>query len=90
MATSVFFVGQPRHENVNRNDSDQLTKVSSNSIERGGTIVQKVAKAKSKKKKTKDSLRLSAASEEIDTSADPNDMKYYYTKTPQKNFNPKK
>lgn len=84
-----MFVGQPRHENGHRSDTDPLTKASSNSIERGGAIVQKVARAKSKKK-AKDSLRLSAASEEIDASADPNDMKYYYTKTPQKNFNPKK
>lgn len=80
---------QQRHENGNKNESDPLTRVSSNSIERGGAIVQKVAKAKSKKK-GKDSLRLSAASEEIDASADPNDMKFYYSKTPQKNFNPKK
>ena len=73
-------------DNNNKGDSDDpLTKVSS-SIERGGVISQRMAKAKSKKK----GMKASATSADLSESAEPNDIKYYYEKTPKKNFNPRK
>jgi len=76
------------NEGPKRYENNQLVQVSSNKVDKGGVLTQKVAKAKVKRVKSKQVTIESPAANDV--SNNDADMKFYYEKTPKKNFNPRK